>query len=140
MDGLAGESARSSELAHAAFERLDRFESASRGASAHPSESDGDSDGSSDRATSPGARDYGTEYLVVDHLQNRHWKAREQAEQAEQHPRRYLLYGNETYDLLQQGKHKGGGTLRPCPRVLRARLPLRADRAQRRARLRGPRR
>ena len=111
LDGLAGESARSSELAHAAFERLDRFESASRGASAHPSESDGDSDGSSDRATSPGARDYGTEYLVVDHLQNRHWKAREQAEQAEQHPRRYSLYGNETYDLLQQGKHKGGGTL-----------------------------
>ena len=114
LDGIAGESARSSELAHAAFDRLDRFESASRGASAHPSERDDDSDGSSDRSASPGARDYTaprSEYLVVDYLRNRHWKAREQAEQAEQHPRRYSLYGNQTWDLLQQGKHKGGGTL-----------------------------
>ena len=111
LEGIAGESARSSELAHAAFERLDQFESASRGASAHPSERDDDSDGSSDRSASPGARDHGTEYLVVDYLNNRHFKAREQAEQAEQHPRRYSLYGNQTWDLLQQGKHKGGGTL-----------------------------
>lgn len=98
------------ELTAALFDRMDRLEAGSRGASAPPSD-DGYSSSSSGSTASSGGGPHDKEYLAVAAGDNRHWKAAERAQDIDQRPRRHSLYGYEPHDLLASGKHKGGGTL-----------------------------
>ena len=96
--------------------RLDTLEADSRVASDRGSRpvSSGE-DSATDGGSSDGGRSsdgYGApEYLQVSAASNRHWKAAERENDADQRPRRHSLYGYEPFDLLCSGKHRNGGTL-----------------------------
>ena len=107
------DSARQQDVVEAIFSRLTNLEAEPHRASAPPSDDGYSSGTSTDSQASSGDGWRGKEYLNVSVQDggNRHWKAAERAQDADQRPRRHSLYGYEPYDLLSAGKHKGGGTL-----------------------------